>query len=96
MLCQQESVFYNELHEHGIAFACLFVFFFPFLVDGYSKNNVPINVKPGGGGEPGQMWGIKDSLEEFLIKTPQISVPWRQIVSNIRISGRVFVNFTTL
>ena len=29
-------------------------------------------------------------------KSGQISLPWRQIVSNIRTSGRVFMNFTTL
>ena len=71
------------------------------------SSNAPINVKPeGGGGTPG-ICGAFDFFEEFFIKTPnlgskkwfksgQISLPWKKIVSNIRISGRVFVNFTTL
>ena len=70
----------------------------------------PINVKPEagrGGGGWGAYVGHLIFFKEFLIKTStlgskkwlksgQISLPWRQIVLNIRISGRAFVNFTTL
>ena len=50
------------------------------------------------------MWAF-DFFEQFFIKTTpwdqkngsnQVKSPWRQIVSNIRTSGRVFMKFTTL